>query len=387
MMLRSSPTRPSHCQRLVTALVVLSLVLISCSGSESGKKNGNVQPASRAVPVSVARVETADVPLELTSVGTVEPYASVLIKPQVTGILQQVAFAEGQYVKRGDLLFVIDQRPFAARVAQAKAALAKNQATLANARRQAERYQNAVNSGYVSSEKADQAETSVATLQATLLADEAALTNAQLDLDNCIIRAPLDGYTGALLVDEGNLVKASSEQSLVTINQLSPVKVSFTLPEQHLAEIRKHLASGELQPFINNPSGNGKTLTGKISFLDNSVDRMTGTIRLKADFKNANKELWPGQFFPVNVRLTVRKNVLVIPARAVQSGLDGSYVFVVADNHARQRQVTIEFNSGDLAVVAQGLTADEVVVTDGQLRLRDGARVSLTDPPSSGSPQ
>ncbi len=385
MMCPLSLTRYPSFRRLFAVLLWLSLILTGCSGGESENRNGAAKGGPREVPVSTARVAVADVPLELTSVGTVEPYASVMIKPQVTGILQRVAFSEGQYVERGDLLFAIDERPFAARVAQAQATLAKSQAALANARRQAERYRNAVNSGYVSSEKADQAETSVATLQATILADEAALTSARLDLDHCVIRAPLAGYTGALQVDEGNLVKASSEQSLVTINQLSPVKVSFTLPEQHLAEIRRRLAANELRARLDDLSADGSPLFGEISFFDNTVDRLTGTIRLKADFENANKELWPGQFVPVTIQLTVRKNALVIPARAVQSGLNGNYVFVVVNDQAHQQQVTIDVNSGDLAVIAEGLSEGEKVVTDGQLRLREGVRIKDIDPGSNGS--
>ncbi len=363
-------------------IIVLSiwLPLSGCSTTEKESQDPGKKTAGRAVAVSTATATKADVPVELTTVGSVEPYAAVAVKTQVTGILQNVAFREGQQVKKGDILFTIDKRPFAARVAQAEATLAKNQAALANARRQAQRYQSAVASGYVSSEQADQAQTSVATLQATVLADEAAITNARIDLDNCIIRAPISGYTGALMVDEGNLVKASSEQSLVTINQLTPVKVSFTLPEQHLAEIRRRIETQELTPQITNPQQPEQILTGKVSFFDNSVDPQTGTIRLKADFPNSRQELWPGQFLPVIIRLTIMENVTIVPTRAVQSGLSGYYAFIInKDQKAELRQVEIVFSNQDVSVVAAGVQEGEVVVTDGQLRLRAGAMVKIVE--------
>ena len=373
----------------LTSCIVLSLLLslTSCSEPDTGAQNSEKKSEGRTVAVSVADVSKADVPVTLTAVGNVEPYAAVAVKPQVTGILQEVTFREGEPVKKGEILFSIDKRPFAARVAQAQAALAKDQAALANARRQAQRYQNAVANGYVSSEQADQAQTSVATLEATLLADEAALTSARIDLENCLIRAPISGYTGALMVDQGNLVKASSDQVLVTINQLTPVKVSFTLPEQHLAEIRKRIASQELTPLILNPQETAQTLTGKISFFDNAVDPQTGTIRLKADFPNRHQELWPGQFLTVNIRLTILKDVTVVPARAAQSGLEGNYAFIInADQKAELRQLDIAYSNQEWAVISAGLQVGDVVVTDGQLRLRAGATVSIIQEELNGSP-
>ncbi len=230
--------------------ICLGLALAGCSGAKDGKgakgeKGG--KPKSPPVPVTVATSVAKDMPVVLEAIGTVEPFASVGIKSQVAGVLEKVNFREGDPVKAGDLLFAIDPRPFAARLSQVRAALAKDQAALDNARKQAERYAPAAEKGYVSEEQSDQAQTSVATLAAVVQADAAAVESAQLDLDNCTIRSPLSGFAGDILTDQGNLVKAADDQPLVTINQISPVKVTFTLPEQALPELKKYLAARTLE--------------------------------------------------------------------------------------------------------------------------------------------
>ncbi len=368
--------RPLGADLFSVVLLLICLCLAGCGSDGDSQSSGSGKKQAKPLPVALAEVRKADIPRELTTVGSVEPFAAVAIKSQVAGILEHVHFKEGESVKQGEILFTIDQRPFAAKVAQLKAALAKDQAALANARKQSLRYQSAAASGYVSSEQADQAQTSVATLDATILADEAALLSAQLDLDNCIIRAPISGNSGALQVDEGNLVKASADIPLVTLNQMTPVRVSFTLPEQQLAAIRQAQSSGELEILVSNPVQPQEELAGKMSFLDNSVDQTTGTIRMKADFANSRQELWPGQFIPVKVRLALRKDVLVVPLQAVQTGQAGDYVFVVgAEQRVQVRAVSVDFQNADMAVIASGLQAGETVVTDGQLRLREGAVV------------
>jgi multidrug efflux system membrane fusion protein len=365
--------------------MIFLLAVSGCSGSKGGRGEKGGKPKAPPVPVSVATSSRRDMPVEIEAIGTVEPFASVGIKSQVAGVLEKVNFHEGDPVKEGDLLFAIDPRPFAARLGQAQAALAKDRAALDNARRQAERYLPAAEKGYVSEEQSDQAQTSVATLAAMVQADEAAVENSRLDLDNCSIRSPISGLAGDLLIDQGNLVKASADQPLVTINQITPVKVSFTLPEQTLPELKKYLAARTLEVQAGPPGGADKLLTGKFSFLDNSVDATTGTIRLKATFANTDRTLWPGQFVNVRLLLTTRKDATVVPVQAVQTGQDGAYVYVVKpDQTVEQRPVTAGFTFGGLTVIEAGMAVGETVVTDGQLRLTPGAAIKPAEPGRKG---
>lgn len=363
----------------VLALCLL-LLLSGCSGGkEDPKKDG--KDKSTPVPVTVATSSRKDMPVEIEAIGTVEPFASVGVKSLVAGVLDKVNFREGDPVKAGELLFTIDSRPFVARLNQARAALAKDRAALDNARRQAERYTPAAAKGYVSEEQADQAQTSVATLTALVQADEAAVESARLDLNNCSIRSPISGYAGGLLVDQGNLVKAAADEPLVTINQVTPIKVSFTLPEQTLPELKKHLSARTLEVLVTPPGNGAKPLRGKLSFLDNTVDPTTGTIRLKADFANADRSLWPGQYVNVRLLLAIRKDATVVPVQAVQTGQDGAYLYVVKkDQTVEQRPVTVAFSVGNDSVIDSGLAVGETVVTDGQLRLTPGATIKAVKP-------
>jgi multidrug efflux system membrane fusion protein len=352
--------------------LALLLLLPGCSDSNPAGAKSKGAP----VPVSVATSSRRDVPITVAAIGSVEPFASVGIKSRVAGVLEKVAFREGDRVKAGDLLFRIDQRPYTARLNEALATLAKDRAALDNAEKQAARYLPAAEKGYVSAEQADQAQTSVATMKATVQADEASVASARLDLDDCTIRAPLSGYTGALLADQGNLIKAEADQPLVTINQVTPIKVSFTLAEQSLAELKQYLAAGTLAVRAT-PSGyQGQPLVGQITFLDNAVDPGTGTIRLKATFANPKQVLWPGQFVHLSLRLTTRKDATVIPARAVQNSQSGNFVYVVGkDQTVAIRPVQVGFSDGNQTVIESGLAVGETVVTDGQLRLAPGVRV------------
>ena len=381
------PFRFSGWAGIRSALAICLLMLLaSCSGSpdaQGAKGSEGGKPKSPPVPVTVATSVGKDMPVALEAIGTVEPFATVGVRSQVAGILEKVGFREGDQVKQGDLLFAIDRRPFAARLNQLQAALARDRASLDNARKQAERYRPAAEKGYVSEEQSDQAQTSVATLTAAVQADEAALESARLDLDNCKIKAPISGYTGQLMVDRGNLVKASADQPLVTINEIDPIKVSFALPEQSVTELKKYLAQGGLQVTATPRDSSREPLSGKFSFLDNKVDQTTGTILLKATFANPDQSLWPGQFVKVSLRLTTRKNVTVIPTPAVQTGQSGTYVYVVKGGMTvEQRPVTVGFSVGDESVIDSGLAVGETVVTDGQLRLKPGAAIK---PVISGS--
>jgi multidrug efflux system membrane fusion protein len=364
---------------LILALCLL-FMLPGCSGSEAQSDTSGETARSKAssVPVSVATSSRKDMPVEVQAVGSAEPFAAVGIKSQVAGVLEKVNFREGDPVKAGDLLFRIDPRPFDARLHQALAALAEDRAALDNARKQAARYRPAAEKGYVSEEQSDQAQTSVAVLAAAVAADEAAVESARLDLDNCTIRAPISGYTGALLVDQGNLVKAEADQPLVTINQVTPIKVGFSLSEQALLELKKYLAAGSLAVQAVPDGYRGEPLVGWIAFLDNKVDAATGTIRLKATFANPDRILWPGQFVHVRLQLTTRRDATVVPTRAVQTSQNGNFVYVVnQEQRVELRLVTLGFSVGDESVIETGLAVGETVVTDGQLRLAPGVKVSL----------
>ena len=360
---------------LASSLGILCILLIvtGCSENPAGQPVSKEKNSAQPLPVKTATVVRKDVPVELRTVGLAEASESVAIKSQIRGVLQEVGFKEGDQVKAGDLLFHIDSRPFLSRLEQARATLAKDQAALENAQKQALRYLPAAEKGYVSAEQSDQAQTNVATLSAQVQADQAAVSSARIDLDNCTIRAPISGYTGELFEDVGNLVKAEADQPLVTINQTSPIKVSFTLPEKNLIDLRRYLTSGDVEVIVNSAE---VTLTGKLDFLDNQVNQESGTIRLKATFTNQSRQLWPGQFVDVRLRLTTRKDATVVPTRAVQAGQNGDYVYVVNSSQTvEQRPVTVAFSNDAETVVDSGLDRGETVVTDGQLRLRVGVTV------------
>ncbi len=355
------------------AILCILMILTGCSENPSGQTTAKEKNSAQPLPVKTATVERKDIPVELRAVGLAEASATVAIKSQISGVLQEVGFKEGEQVKTGDLLFRIDSRPYLSQLKQARATLAKDLAALENARKQAQRYLPAAQKGYVSAEQSDQAQTNVATLKAQVQVDEAAESSARIDVDNCTIRAPISGYTGELFEDAGNLIKADADQPLVTINQTAPIKVSFTLPEQVLPELKKYLADGDMEVIVNSAE---ETLTGKLDFLDNQVNQQSGTIRLKATFTNRSKQLWPGQFVNVRLRLTTRKDATVIPTRAVQAGQNGDYVYVVNSSRTvEQRPVTVAFSNDAEAVVDSGLDIGDTVVTDGQLRLRVGATV------------
>lgn len=358
---------------LAGLLLLMLVVLAGCSTDQAGKAAAD-RPKKRAVPVLVGQVDRKTVPVELRAIGTVEPYATVTVKSQVTGLLQKVHFQEGDEVNKGDLLFTLDPRPTVALRNQAEGNLAKDRAELGNAKKELERYTQAAKKGYVSAEQAEQAETKVATLSATVRADEAAVENARLQLEYCTITAPIAGRTGQVQVFAGNLIKANDDAAMVTINQISPVKVSFAVPGRHFAELKRYQAAGSLQVLIAVPGGG--EVAGVFAFLDNSVDATTGTLLLKAEAANRDKSLWPGQFVEVRLILTTRPDVAVVPSPAIQVGQAGAHVFVVKDDQTvEDRSIETGMIVGGETVVEKGLAPGERVVTDGQLQLTDGARV------------
>jgi multidrug efflux system membrane fusion protein len=333
-------------------------------------------PPPPPVPVTVATAERRAVPFELLATGAVEPLQTVAVQPQVSGLLTRILLTEGQDVQKGQVLFQIDPRPFQAALDRAQAILARDRAQSANAQQEARRYAELAAREYVTAQQDDQARTAAAAAAATLAASEAAVAEARLNLQYATIRAPIAGRTGSLRVREGNLVRAADAQPLVTINQIRPILVRFAVPAANLPLIQRHRGDGVVVRA--EPVGGGETGEGTLSFVDNAVDTTTGTILLKGRFPNADGALWPGAFVNVRLQLYVDDRALTVPARAVVSGQQGSYVFVIQpDSSAATRPVTVDRTAGDLAIVSGELQPGERVVTDGQLRLRQGSKVQV----------
>lgn len=344
----------------------------SNKSGNAGKAGGGRQPP---VPVTVARVTQQAIPVRIQAVGSAEAYATVAVKARVDGQIVDVRFQEGQEVRAGSVLFNIDPRPFEAALRQAEANHQRDLAQLAQAKRQEERYLELLEKNFISREAYAQYKTGAETAAAAVLASKAALENARLQLEYTTIRAPIDGYTGRIQIQKGNLIKANDATALVVLNQVHPINVSFAVPEQALPTVRKHLAAGPLEVEATPPDVSAPTV-GKLVFIDNAVDTATGTIKLKAVFENRQDALWPGQFVTVSLKLYEDKDALTVPSRAVQTGPNGQYVFIVkGDMSVEVRPVTVQRSEGDLAVIATGLTKAEQVVTQGQLRLTPGAKV------------
>jgi multidrug efflux system membrane fusion protein len=376
-------TRSAPQSRLARTGVLAILLLGATLGVLAWLHDGPAPHAAAArgpgaVPVSVAAVVARTMPVRLAAIGNVEAYTSVAVKARVDGEIVAVHFHEGDRVTRGAVLFEIDPRPFAATAEQAQANLAKDQAQLARARTQDARNLDLLRQGFISKDAYEQSRTNVATTAAAVKADEAAADLARLELAYCTIRAPITGYAGRILIQQGNLVKANDTNPLVTLNQVQPVYVSFSVPERELTAIRSRQAAGELVVEGSLPAGGHAPVDGRLTFIDNAADTTTGTIRLKATFANADHALWPGQFVNVALTLYQQQGAIVVPAPALQNGPTGQYVFVVApDRSVALRDVKVDRTQGDEAVIAQGLKPGEVVVTAGQLRLAPGVHVGV----------
>jgi multidrug efflux system membrane fusion protein len=371
-----------------------ALFLVSLAGllAAAGCTKPQAAPAAPPpVPVRVATVVQKTMPVQVRAIGNVEAYSTVSIKAQISGELMEVHFREGEDVRKGQLLFSIDRRPFGVALLQDQANLARDKARAENARLQAERYVKLFQEGVVSSQQRDQAVADTDAADATIRADEAAIEKAKLDLQYCSITSAIDGRTGYLMVHPGNLVKANDVPILVVINQLNPIYVIFALPERELAEVKKYMAAGKLRVEASLPDdskGAGGAVgtqpayseRGTLSFVDNAVDYTTGTIHLKATFANQQRRLWPGQFVNVVMTLTAQPNAVVIPAPALQTGQNGQFVFVVKpDNAVESRPVTVGSTVQGETIVEKGLQPGEVVVTDGQLRLVPGSKVKVKE--------
>ena len=363
------------------------------AGRGQGRSAGQDRGAGsrEAVPVLVSTAVQKSVPVQVRAVGNVEAFATASIKSQVTGVLTKVHFTEGQNVKKGQLLFTIDPRPLEAALKQAEANLARDTAKLQNSREQARRYAELVKKQYVSQEQYDQIRANAEADEAVVQADVAAVDNAKVQLSYCYIYSPLDGQVGTQLVNEGNLVRVNDGTPLVVINQVTPIYVTFSVPEQNLPDVRRHMALGRLKVAASFASGDGRPEEGILGFVDNAVDRATGTIKLKAEFNNRERRLWPGQFVNIALTLTTESDAVVIPAEAIQVGPEGQHVFVVkADKSVEIRPITVGRTNEGEAVIAKGLQAGEQVVREGQFLLGAGAKIEIKDLPSitdSGEPK
>lgn len=352
---------------------VFLLIALAAACSKKEEK-----PRDEKVPVTVAVAEQRDVPVQIRVIGSVQPYSTVAIRAQVAGQLMQVHFREGDEVRRGQLLFTIDPRPFEADLLKARAALARDEAELRNAEAERNRYADLVKKDYVTREEYDRIVATAESARATSSSDRAAIQNAELQLSYCRITSPIDGRTGSLQVHAGNIVRANDTTPLVVINKVQPVYVQFSVPERELAKLRATFGTAPV-PVTATPQGNSSTLEqGRLSFVDNAIDASTGTITLKGLFENTTRALWPGQFVNVNVTLSNRTAATVVPTQAVQNSQRGQYVYVVKnDSSVEMRPVSVALAVDQQSIIDKGVAPGETVVTDGQIRLTPKSHVEV----------
>ena len=367
-MIRNRPAR----------LALPSLALGACLAAAAC--GAGKAPPRPAVPVSVAKVVRQDAPVILAATGTVEPIQTAAVQSQVDGIITKVIFREGQEVTEGQVLFEIDPRSYRATLEGAEAALARDAAQLAQAERDYARFSDLGAKNYVTTQQVDQASVQVSALRATVRSDSAALAHARLNLGFASVRAPISGRAGAVLLREGNLAHANGQTPLVVINQLAPIQARFALPATDLPELRAK--AGRALPVTALTVGDsGKPSVGTLTFVDNAVDTMTGTITLKALFPNGDHRLWPGSLVRVQLQIDVQQNALVVPLAALVTGQQGSSIFVVdTGGKAKNVPVTVLRTTDSLAILSSGVEAGQTIVTDGQIRLTNGTPVEAKQP-------
>lgn len=356
----------------VSFISLLLFALVGCT------ERAAPRPDSPAVPVVIGKVTRQSIPVELDAIGTGQAYKTVSVESQVAGIVQTVHYTPGQFVEKGALLLTLDNQPFVAALDQAKATLARDQAQEQLQASELNRYAQLLKAGIVPREQYDQYLATSTAAQATVRADEAAIQTAQIQLSYCSIYAPISGVVGAQLVYPGATVQAHTTPVLAVINQVSPIYVTFSVPQQYLGSIKSYMARSRL-PVQAIPPGDTNPENGILTFVNNAVDTTTGTIQLMATFPNPDRRLWPGQFSNIVLRLAEQQNVLVVPSQTIQSGQQGDYVYIVKpDMTVAVRQVKIGRTVNNMTQVLQGLGEGETVVTDGQLRLAPGMKVYFT---------
>jgi multidrug efflux system membrane fusion protein len=372
----------------LSAIAGMCAAFVSCGG-DSGKTTSARANVTQAVPVTVATAERRNMPYYLTGLGSVSAFYTDSIKTRVDGELMEVNFKEGQFVKKGDLLVVIDPRPYQVALEQAQASLFKDQAGLRDAKLNYERYKGLLqNSGSMSQQQVDTQSATVDQLEGMVRTDQAAIDSAKLNLVYCHITSPIDGRVGLRLVDPGNIVHATDTNPLLVITQLQPIAVLFTLPEDQLPTVSQHMGKAQLEVDAFSRDNQTKLATGKLLTIDNQIDQSTGTGRLKAVFDNKENTLWPNQFVNARLLLETRLNSTVIPAAAVQRGPQGTYVFVVKpDNTVDIRNVDVAFTQENLTNIASGIAPNDVVVTDGQDKLQEGSHIETRAPAGNQQPQ
>ncbi len=364
-----------HMKIIVTpALLTLALLLAGCS-------TGKVQSAAPAgagrppAPVVVSTAEQRDIPLQILAIGNVEAYQTVQIRSMVNGQIAGVHFKEGQDVRRGDLLFTLDKRPFQATLDQAIGNLKRDEAQLANSELQARRYTDLEKQGIVSRELGELQRTQEQSNSAAVQADKAAVESARVQLSYADIRSPIDARTGAVLIHLGNLVKANDTPYLVQLNQVQPIYVTFSVPETGLDEVRR-FAANHLKVLAYAKGTTTDAAEGTLTFIDNGVDPQTGTVKLKATFTNKDRKLWPGEFVDVVLNLSTQKDMVVVPTKAIQTGQQGDYLFVVKNgNTAEARPIVTGGSYKNLTLISKGVAAGETVIVDGQVRVVPNGKV------------
>jgi multidrug efflux system membrane fusion protein len=377
---------PTRSRRLRSLLVGLAGIALMSGGyfgwqslaSPTLRAAAAVPPAAPAVPVQATVATKRDVPVYLTGIGTVQAFNTVTVKTRVDGELQKVAFTEGQDVKAGDLLAQIDPRPFQATLDQATAKKVQDEAQLANAKVDLQRFASLATRDFATKQQLDTQKALVAQLQAQIEGDQGAIDSARTQLNYATITSPISGRTGIRLVDQGNIVHATDTTGLVVVTQLQPISVIFTLPEDQLASVKAAMASGPATILA--MSRDGKQLAdGTLALVDNQIDQSTGTIRLKGTFANRDGALWPGEFVNIRLLASTAHNVVTIPSAALQRGPDGYYAYVVKpDGTVEMQPLEIGQIAAGTAIVDSGLSAGEQVVTAGQYRLQPGARAEIT---------
>ena len=362
--------------------VLLLLGFGGCQSADSTKEKQALAATTRAVPVAVSAAVAQDMPVYLTGLGSVTAYNTVSVKSRVDGQLIQVNFREGQQVKKGDLLLLIDPRPYQVQLASAQAQLFKDQAQLRDAQLNYQRFKDLLQeSGAMSQQQVDTQKATADQFEGAVRADQATIDNARLQLVYCHITAPVSGHIGLRLVDAGNIVHATDANPMLVITQLQPISVIFTLPEDSLPVVVQRMKQGTLKVDAFSRDNQTKLATGTLLTIDNQIDQTTGTDRLKATFDNKDGVLFPNQFVNIRLLLDVRKNSMIVPSVAVQRGPQGSFVYVVkADKTVEARTVTVALTQSNQSAIDSGLQVGEVVVIDGQDKLQNGAKVETRSP-------